>query len=265
MVNKKTEFSEKELGQFHTFKSIVEKLRGPDGCPWDRKQTHDSLKQYLVEECYEVLETIEENTPSMLREELGDLWLQIMLHTQIAEECGEFTFEDVIRQINGKLIHRHPHVFGKARAVDACEASLNWQELKGQEKPENQSLLSGVPKSLPALAYSQSIQRRAAAVGFDWDKLGDVIDKLSEEVEELRMADNQEKKVEEFGDILFTLANIARHMDIELESALRKANTRFSKRFNYMEETCRQKGVELRSLSLTEMDALWDEAKTVGQ
>ncbi|MDD5311727.1 MAG: nucleoside triphosphate pyrophosphohydrolase [Dehalococcoidia bacterium] len=263
MVKKKAGYSYKELGQFETFKKIVEKLRSPDGCPWDRKQTHDSLKQYLVEECYEVLETIEENTPSALGEELGDLWLQIMLHTQIAEECGEFTMEDVIRQINSKLIHRHPHVFGDSRAIDACEASLNWQELKGQEKPESQSILSGVPKNLPALAFSQSIQRRAAAVGFDWKELDDVIGKLTEEIEELRQAESQEQRVEEFGDILFTLSNIARHMDIELESALRQTNARFSRRFNYIEETCRRKDTDLRTLSLEEMDALWNEAKTV--
>jgi len=262
MVEKTAGYDYKELGEFETFKKIVEKLRSPDGCPWDRKQTHDSLKQYLVEECYEVLETIDENTPSALGEELGDLWLQIMLHTQIAEERGEFVMEDVIRQINSKLVHRHPHVFGDAKAIDACEASLNWQELKGREKPENQSILSGVPKNLPALAYSQSIQRRAAAVGFDWKELDDVIGKLTEEIEELRQADSQEKRVEEFGDILFTLCNVARHMDIELESALRQTNARFSRRFNHIEERCRKKGTDLRSLSLEEMDALWNEAKT---
>jgi len=261
MTKGKGEFSEGELGSFATFKKVIQKLRGPGGCPWDRKQTHDSLKQYLVEECYEVLETIEENDTTSLCKELGDLWLQIMLHAQIAEEKGEFTTEDVIRNINAKLIHRHPHVFGNAKVRHAGEVSLNWEVLKEQEKAEDHSILSGVPRNLPALAYSQSIQRRAAAVGFDWEEIKDINEKLVEEVEELGRADDHEEKVREFGDILFTLANIARRMDIDLESAVRQANARFYKRFNYIEETCKKKGLELRTLWLAEMDDLWGEAK----
>jgi tetrapyrrole methylase family protein/MazG family protein len=255
------QFSEEELGKFETFRKITQQLRGPGGCPWDKKQTHSSLKQYLVEECYEVLETLEDLDMPALSEELGDLWLQIMLHSQIAEESGEFTLEDVLRKINTKLIYRHPHVFGDTEVKDADEVSVNWEELKEKEKPGNHSLLSGVPRELPALAYSQSIQRRAASVGFDWDKVDDIIEKLVEEVEELKEAVDHEDKIREFGDILLTLANVGRRMDIDVESALRQANARFTRRFNYIEEECRNKGIDLKSLTLAEMDKLWDEAK----
>jgi len=255
------QFSEEELGKFETFRKIIQQLRGPGGCPWDKKQTHSSLKQYLVEECYEVLETLEDLDMPALSEELGDLWLQIMLHSQIAEESGEFTLEDVLRKINTKLIYRHPHVFGGTEVKDADEVSVNWEELKEKEKPGNHSLLSGVPRELPALAYSQSIQRRAASVGFDWDKVDDIIEKLVEEVEELKEAVDHEDKIREFGDILLTLANVGRRMDIDVESALRQANARFTRRFNYIEEECRNKGIDLKSLTLAEMDKLWDEAK----
>ncbi len=261
-MSNKDDFGQGKLDKFETFEKIIERLRGPEGCPWDRKQTHDSLKQYLVEECYEVLETIEENDMPALCEELGDLWLQIMLHAEIAREYNEFTLGDVLRKINTKLIYRHPHVFGGKKVQDADEVALKWEELKEQEKPENNSLLAGVPKNLPALAYSQSIQGRAASVGFDWPDVDDIVDKLGEEIEELRQADGHEEKAREFGDILFTLANIARRLDIELESALRQTNARFSRRFGYIEETCKKRGIDLKSLPLAEMDELWEEAKT---
>jgi len=261
MKNQHTEFSEGDLGTFQTFKTIVGRLRSPDGCPWDRKQTHGSLKQYLLEESYEVLETIDDNDMSGLSEELGDLWLQIMLHSQIAEEQDEFRLADVLRKINTKLIYRHPHVFGDKNVKDADEVSLNWQELKGSEKPGNNSILAGVPKGMPALAASQSLQRRAASVGFDWEKLDDVMEKLVEEVNELRQAGSKAEQESEFGDILFTLVNIARRMDIELESALRQTNARFTRRFNYIEDSCRSKGMNLKNMTLAEMDSLWNEAK----
>jgi tetrapyrrole methylase family protein / MazG family protein len=255
------QFSQEELGKFETFRKIIKKLRGPDGCPWDKKQTHVSLKPYLVEECYEVLETLEDQDMPGLSEELGDLWLQIMLHSQIAEEAGEFTLEDVLRKINSKLVHRHPHVFGSRKVKDADEVSVNWQELKEEEKEGNHSLLSGVPRNMPALAYSQSIQRRAASVGFDWDKVEDIIDKLVEEVSELKDAKSHEEKEREFGDILLALVNAGRRMDIDVESSLRQANGRFTRRFNYIEEACRKKRMDLKTLSLADMDQLWDEAK----
>ncbi len=259
------QFSEEELGKFETFRKIIDTLRDPGGCPWDRKQTHATLKQYLVEECYEVLETLEEQDIPGLSEELGDLWLQIMLHSRIAEESGEFTLEDVLRKINTKLIHRHPHVFGGKKVQNADEVSASWEELKEKEKSGKYSLLAGVPKELPALAYSQSIQRRAATVGFDWDKVDDIIEKLVEEVEELRQAADHEEKIREFGDILLTLANVGRRMDIDLESSLRQANARFTRRFNYIEEACRKKNVDMKSLTLAQMDQLWDEAKKLSK
>jgi tetrapyrrole methylase family protein/MazG family protein len=255
------DFRHGKLGEFSTFEKVIEELRSPSGCPWDRKQTHATLKQYLLEECYEVLEAIEEDDMPALCEELGDLWLQIMLHAQIAKENGEFVLQDVLRKINSKLIYRHPHVFGDRKVTEASEVAVKWEELKEQEKRGNNSLLASVPKNLPALAYSQSIQGRAASVGFDWPSIDNIVDKLEEEIEELRRAENHEQKIDEFGDILFTLANIARRLDVELESALRRSNTRFYKRFSYIEENCSKRGIALRSLTLQEMDVLWDEAK----
>ena len=250
-----------DLGNFAALKGIIARLRSSDGCPWDRKQTHASLKPYLIEECYEVLQALEEGTPQKLCEELGDLLLQIMLHAEIAAEGSEFDIEDVARGISNKLIHRHPHVFGELRVKDAAEVELKWEALKQDERRQGESLLSSVPKQMPALAYSQSIQRRVASVGFDWEKTEDIIDKLVEEVDELRRAPSQDEKGKEFGDLLFTLANIARRLDIDLEAALRSANQRFFQRFSYMEEACRQRGISFDSLSLDEQNALWEEAK----
>jgi len=239
----------------------IARLRSPDGCPWDRKQTHTSLKPYLVEECYEVLQALEEGAPQKLCEELGDLLLQIMLHALIATEDGEFDIEDVVRRINTKLIHRHPHVFGATRVEGVDEVMLNWEILKQGERSGDESLLSGVPKQMPALLYSQSIQRRVAAVGFDWVEEEEIIDKLAEEVTEIKQASDQTEKAEEFGDLLFTLANVARRQDIDLEAALRAANERFYQRFSYMEKVCRQRGSSIGKLSLDEQNTLWDEAK----
>ncbi len=251
----------KNPDNFAALKEIIAKLRSPEGCPWDRKQTHASLKPYLIEECYEVLQALEKGTPQKLCEELGDLLLQIMLHAQIAAEASQFNIDDVVRGISSKLIHRHPHVFGGRKVQDAGEVELNWQALKQEEREKGESILSGVPEQMPALAYSQSIQRRVAGVGFDWEKVDEIIDKLAEEVTEIKQAPNQQEKAKEFGDLLFTLANIARRLDIDLEMALRSANQRFCHRFAYMEEICRERGVNLGSLSLDEQNVLWGEAK----
>ncbi len=261
MANEISGFSEAELDKFETFRIIIERLRGKGGCPWDRRQTHESLKKYLVEESHEVLEAIELNDMPALSEELGDLWLQIMLHSQIARESGEFSLEDVLRGINTKMINRHPHVFGGKEVADAEEASLSWQEIKDQEKDGSQSLLAGIPGSLPALAYSQTVGRRVAAIGFDWEKADDIIDKLVEEIEELKNAVTPEERNHEFGDVLLVLTSVARRMDVDLESALRQANARFVRRFQYIEGVCRERGLDLRGMKLTEMDAIWDEAK----
>lgn len=246
---------------FASLKEIVARLRSPDGCPWDRKQTHTSLQPFLIEECYEVLQAIEGGDPQKLCEELGDLLLQIMLHAQIALEADQFNIDDVVAGIAGKLVHRHPHVFRGAEAKEAREVELNWEVLKQEEKETEESLLSGLPETMPALAYSQSVQRRAAAVGFDWENVDEILDKLAEEVAEIKRASSQQERVEEFGDLLFTLANIARRLNIDLETALRSANRRFCQRFKYMEQLCRERGIEINSLSLDEQNALWEEAK----
>ena len=246
---------------FVELKGIIARLRGTEGCPWDRKQTHDSLKPYLIEECYEVLQSLEEGAPKKLCEELGDLLLQIMLHAQIAAEAGQFDIEDVLQGISDKLIHRHPHVFGGYGAKDAEEVEQNWESLKQRERQESQSLLSDVPRQMPALLYSQSIQRRVAGVGFDWEKTEDIIDKLAEEVTEIKQAPDHSKMAEEFGDLLFTLVNIARRLNMDSEMVLRSANQRFYQRFSYMEEACHKRGVSFEGLPFDEQNALWEEAK----
>ena len=251
----------KESDRFRELKEIIARLRGPNGCPWDKKQTHTSLKPFLVEESYEVLQALDEGIPEKLRDELGDLLLQIMLHAQIATESGQFDIDDVVRSISQKLIHRHPHVFGGQKVKNVVEVEQNWETLKQEERVEGESILAGMPEQMPALAYSQSMQRRVAGVGFDWEKVQEIIDKLAEEVAEIKQAANQQEKANEFGDLLFTLANVARRLDIDMEMALRSTNQRFYRRFAYMEEACRERGVNLASLSLDEQNALWEEAK----
>jgi len=251
----------RNLSQFATLVDIIARLRGDDGCPWDRKQTHSSLRENLLEECYEVLEALDEEDSKKLCRELGDLLMQVVLHAQIATEAGEFELGDVINSINTKLIHRHPHVFGSLKVKDADEVLVNWEALKREERGTDTSMLSHVPKEMPALSYSQEIQDRAARVGFDWEDIDGVIDKLAEEVSEFQQADSQEQKGREFGDLMFTLANIARRLGVDLESALREANRRFYQRFSCMEELCRQRGLNFADLSFDQQNALWEEAK----
>ena len=250
-----------DLSQFDALVDIIARLRAPDGCPWDRKQTHASLRENLLEECYEVLEALDSGDSRKLCNELGDLLMQIVLHVQIATEAGEFELGDVVRGINNKLIHRHPHIFGAKKVKDAEEVALNWEALKQEEREPGASILDSVPRQMPALGNSQAIQRRVAQVGFDWEDVDGVIDKLAEEVSELKEAESQELREREFGDLLFTLVNIARRLGVDSEAALREANQRFSRRFNYMEEVCRQRGVNLAGLSFDEQNALWEEAK----
>ncbi len=252
---------QEDLGGFDTLVHIVARLRAPGGCPWDRKQTHASIKPYLIEEAYEVLQALDDENSEKLCEELGDLLLQILLHAQMASEAGEFDMRDVVRGIATKLIRRHPHVFGDSQASNAEEVALEWEMLKQDERKPGDSLLSSVPKGMPALSYSHSIQRRAAGVGFDWKESGGVLEKLAEEVGELERASTPQQKIHEFGDILFALVNVARWQEVNLEEALRLANERFRRRFHYMEDNCREQGVLLRDLSFDELNALWDEAK----
>jgi tetrapyrrole methylase family protein/MazG family protein len=251
----------KKLDQFATLVDIIAKLRAPDGCPWDRKQSHASLRENLLEECYEVLEALDEGDSEKLSDELGDLLMQIVLHAQIAAEGGEFELGDVIKGINAKLIHRHPHIFGLKKVKDADEVAHNWEVLKGEEREAGTSILESVPRQMPALGYSQEVQRRVAQLGFDWEDVDGVIDKLVEEVREFKQAESSGQRAEEFGDLLFTLVNVARRQGVDAEAVLREANKRFYQRFNYMEEVCRQRGVNLGELSFAEQNKLWEEAK----
>lgn len=253
------------LDQFATLVGIIARLRAPDGCPWDREQTHLSLRGNLLEECYEVLEALDKGDSHKLCDELGDLLMQIVLHAQIASEAGEFGIGDVIRNISTKLIRRHPHVFGSRRVRDAEEVAHNWEALKREEKATGASILDGVPKEMPALAYSQRVQGRVARLGFDWEDTNGVIDKLAEEVRELRQAGSQAERATEFGDLFFTLVNIARREGVDPEAALREANERFYARFTCMEELCRKRGVEFSKLSFDEQNELWEEAKGKSQ
>ncbi len=250
-----------DLSQFDSLVEIIARLRAPDGCPWDRKQTHASLRENLLAECYEVLEALDEGDSGKLCDELGDLLMQIVFHARIAVEAGEFELGDVVKGINTKLIHRHPHIFGSKKERDAEEVALKWEVLKQEEREADTSILESVPGQMPALGYSQEIQRRVARAGFDWEDIDGVIDKLVEEVREYQEADSHEERAQEFGDLLFTLVNVARRHGVDSEAALRESSRRFFRRFTYMEELCRQRGLSFDKLSFDEQNALWGEAK----
>lgn len=240
---------------------VVAQLHAPGGCPWDREQTHASLRPHLLEEAYETLEAIDRDDPAALTEELGDVLLQVLMHAEVAARNDEFVLADVVEHIAKKLIRRHPHVFGEATAATAEEVYQNWEQLKKQEKPRD-SILDGVPVSLPALAASQSIQGRARRVGFDWPDIEGPLEKLREEIGEFARASGAAERVDEFGDILFVLVNVADHLGIEAEQALRGANAKFRRRFGAVERLARERGIDLKDLDLPGLDALWDEAKT---
>jgi tetrapyrrole methylase family protein/MazG family protein len=253
--------SPENLNQFDTLVAIIAKLRAPDGCPWDNEQTHQSLRENLLSETYEVLAALDGGDKDKLCEELGDLLLQIVLHAQIAKDDREFEIGDVIKNINAKLIHRHPHIFGKVKVKDAKEVMHNWEELKKEERKEGASILEGVPPEMPALAYAHEISKRTVRVGFEWEDLQGVLDKLAEEVREIKDTTSQAEKEVEYGDLLFTLVNVARWEGIDAETALRQANRKFFKRFSYMEKLCHQRQIDFRKLSFKEKDDLWEEAK----
>ncbi len=251
----------RDLSKFDSFVAIIARLRGPDGCPWDREQTHRSLRENLLSECYEVLEALDGEESEKLCEELGDLLLQIVLQAQIAGDNGEFRMSDVIKSIAEKIIRRHPHVFGKGKADDAAEVMHNWEVLKKEEREAGASVLASVPKDMPALAYAHEISRRAVRVGFEWPDIDGVFDKVLEEVKEIRQADSPGEKAREFGDLLFTLVNYARWEGMDAESALREANRKFYRRFIYMEKLCHERGLNFEKLTFDEQNALWEEAK----
>ncbi len=252
-----------QTSSFEAFQNVMAHLRSPEGCPWDWEQTHASLRSGLLEETYEVLEAIDQNDMDGIVEELGDLLLHILFQGQIAIDEGEFYLTDVISKVIAKLIRRHPHVWGDVAADDAGQVEVNWDEIKRQENAQkdtpNKSLLDSVPKALPALIQALRIQERAGGVGFDWDHIAPVIDKVHEEIDEVKKAP-LEHLADEFGDLLFAVVNWARWSKIDPESALRETNSRFRRRFAYVEA----QGRSLQEMSLQEMDALWNEAKRQG-
>ncbi|MBI3953717.1 MAG: nucleoside triphosphate pyrophosphohydrolase, partial [Chloroflexi bacterium] len=252
---------DQDLGSFATAEQIVARLRGEGGCPWDRQQTHESLKRYLLEECFEALEALDQGAPERVAEELGDLLLQVLLHSEIYREEGAFDVHDVLRGLSTKLIHRHPHVFAGLEVKDAAEVVANWEVLKEAEGKVRESALDGVPVGLPALARALELQRRAAKVGFDWPTPEGAWEKLAEEVQELRAAADPGAQRGELGDVLFSLVNAARWLGLDAEEALRVGNARFERRFRHMERSAREQGSALSSLDLAGLDQLWREAK----
>ena len=253
---------------------LMRTLRSPQGCAWDIEQTHETLKRYMVEEVYEVIEAIDENDKQKLQEELGDFLFQVIFHCQIASEAGDFTINDVLETLLTKMIDRHPHVFGDKKNIDADAAIKQWNSIKRKEK-EGQSVLNGVPITLPALFWAQKVQEKGASVGFDWDRFSDVVAKMKEELEELEEAielqrtkdtaqsENASLIEEELGDVFFSLVNISRHLDVNAELALRKTVEKFIKRFTYLEDKITKSGKKLQDCSLEEMDVLWEESKRI--
>jgi len=253
---------------------LVEKLRGENGCPWDREQTRETLKPMLIEEAYEVLDALDTDNPKELMEELGDLLFQIVFHSQIAREKNEFELADVIDCCHEKMVGRHPHVFGDANLKTSGDVLKNWEDIKATEKgvpsaslPESKrSLLDGIPSKLPSLYRAHQMTAKASRVGFDWSCLEDILAKLQEEASELAHAStegNLEKITDEAGDLLFVAVNAARFLGVDPETALRHSNEKFNLRFRYVESTIKKQGRKLKDTSLEEMDALWNEAKKV--
>jgi tetrapyrrole methylase family protein / MazG family protein len=258
------------LKEFSKLRGIIAELRGPNGCPWDIEQTHESLKKYLIEETYEVIEAINSGDIDNLIEELGDILLQVMLHAQIGEDEGYFAIEDVIRVLSEKMIRRHPHVFGDRKAENAEEVVRNWQEIKQEEKGEVKgSQLDGVSMALPNLLRAYELQKKAAKVGFDWQEIGPALAKVKEELEEFEheLAQNEAGLVlakKEFGDLLFAFVNVARFLDIHPEEAIFETNEKFIRRFHYIEKKVQESEKLFEDFSLEELDRFWDEAKAKG-
>jgi tetrapyrrole methylase family protein/MazG family protein len=241
---------------------LVQRLRGPDGCPWDREQTHQSVKRQLLEECYELVEAIEEDDTDKMVEELGDVLFHVVFQTQIGVEAGELTQEKVIGSLIEKLVRRHPHVFGGETITDAREVESRWDAIKRSEAAGTEaSILDGVPRQMPALSYAQTIQRRSARTGFDWEDVQGVLDKVAEELDELASVESPEERESELGDLLFSLVNTCRWLGVDAEGALRRTNNRFYRRFATMEGLCRERDISFPELSLDEKEALWREAK----
>ncbi len=241
---------------------VMARLRGPDGCPWDREQTHQSLRKYMLEEAYEAVEAIDSGDPDQLCEELGDVLLQVAFHAQVARESGAFDMHDVIEAITAKLVRRHPHVFGDVNAETAADVVRNWEAIKQVEKggKEPESILDGISTALPALSRAYQVQKRAAKVGFDWEDIQGPVQKVREELYEI-LAARPDQLEGEIGDLLFSVVNLARMLKVDPEVALTLTTAKFMRRFAYIEQRAREKGKNLSDMSLSEMDGLWDEAK----
>jgi tetrapyrrole methylase family protein / MazG family protein len=265
---------------FNDLVTLMERLRSPNGCPWDKEQTYASLAPMLLEEAYEAFEAVEdarEGSPHVLRDELGDLLFQIVFYAQVARERGEFNIEDVIDAVHTKMVRRHPHVFGDAEANDTAEVLRNWEAIKAEEKraagkdasDKEESLLDGISSKAPALMEAHQLTTKASRVGFDWEHVEDIFKKLHEEIDELRDAIREGSKKEEdnihvreeVGDLLFVITNIARHLKVEPEAALKLTNRKFRRRFFYVEQRLRERGRTPDTSTLEEMDRLWEEAK----
>jgi tetrapyrrole methylase family protein / MazG family protein len=265
---------EKAGTAFARLVQLIARLRAPGGCPWDREQTHESLRNHLLEEAYEVYDALGGEATPALAEELGDLLLQVVLHAQLAAEEGVFDLADVNAAIASKIVRRHPHVFGDAEARTASDVNRQWERIKADERAAateaggdagetapRKGALDGVSRSLPALAASQEMQERAANIGYDWPTIDGVIDKVTEEAREIVEATSAAERAEEFGDPLFVLVNVGRKLDVEAEAALRAANDKFRRRFATVERLAAERRVALRDLSFEELDGLWDQAK----
>ena len=249
-----------DLRHFEALEAIIRRLHGPGGCPWDREQTHESLRPHLLEEAYELLEAIDAGEGDAIAEELGDVLLQVLMHAAVAERLGEFDFGDVYARIAAKLVARHPHVFADATAETAEDVRESWEVLKQQERPDRPRL-EGVPATLPALAESQTIQGRARRAGFDWPDIHGPLEKLAEEIAELALAEDERDREEEFGDVLFVIAHIAATMGVDGEQALRRANGKFRRRFGLVERWANEGSLDLNALDSEALDELWERAK----
>ena len=258
------------MNDLYRLVEVMRRLRGKNGCPWDREQTHQSIKKNLIEEAYEAVESIDNNNYQELKEELGDILLQVVFHSQIGSDNDEFEINEVLRTIIKKLIRRHPHVFSDKEVSSSSEVLSNWEDIKKEERKEKLtnsiSIFSNIPKILPALHYAYEIQNRASRLGFDWEDTTGVIDKLKEEFVELNTeieAESNEGLSEELGDLLFSIVNLSRHLDIDSEKSLRDTCKKFIKRFDYMEKYAEENNLDFKKLSLEEKDRLWEIAKKV--
>ena len=253
--------SERERAAYEELRNVVARLRAPDGCPWDREQTHASLRPYVIEEAYEVVALLDSGETEKLPEELGDVLFQVLLHTQLAEESGEFEMADVLLGLAQKLVRRHPHVFGDVKLENAEQVIDQWDKLKLKERAESDSALANVPAAMPALSYAQTLLRRAESAGFAWPQRDDILRKLTEEIAELAAAPDKEAATEELGDILLNVVNYARNLGIDSEEALRQAGHKFRRRFTSVEAMARERQVDMSEASREELMAFWEAAK----